>query len=156
MLLLQAATSPRAASGAGPPTVWGGLGGPHRTFSPSVSCTAMGSAPRLALPLAWAICRYMDVCRRQQHSGGRYAAAEEGPRKSPLLESCCTTATNPPPHPRTQTSLEKRLSSHDVELPQLLHGRRCVTVLDRMVEKTTTGLHPVVVSIKDFTVGYIY
>ena len=35
--------------------------GPHRTFSPSVSCTALGSAARLALPLAWAICRYMDV-----------------------------------------------------------------------------------------------
>lgn len=25
--------------------------GPHRTFSPSVSCTALGSAARLALPL---------------------------------------------------------------------------------------------------------
>lgn len=35
--------------------------GPHRTLSPSVSCTALGSAARLALPLAWAICRYMDV-----------------------------------------------------------------------------------------------
>ncbi|MEQ2177163.1 hypothetical protein GOODEAATRI_000985 [Goodea atripinnis] len=34
--------------------------GPHRTFSPNVSCTALGSAARLALPLAWAICRYMD------------------------------------------------------------------------------------------------
>lgn len=35
--------------------------GPHRTFSPRVSCTALASAARLALPLAWAICRYMDV-----------------------------------------------------------------------------------------------
>lgn len=32
----------------------------------------------------------------------------------------------------------------------------CVTVLDRRVEKATIGLHPVVVSIKDFTVRYIY
>lgn len=29
--------------------------GPHRTLSPSVSCTALGSAARLALPLASAI-----------------------------------------------------------------------------------------------------
>lgn len=54
----------------------------------------------------------------------------------------------------------KRLSSRDAEclrkiLPQLLRGI-CVTVLDRMVEKATPALHPVVVSIKDFTVGYIY
>lgn len=58
------------------------------------------------------------------------------------------------------TSPAKLLSSYDAEclwkiLPQLLRGI-CVTVLDRMVEKATTGLHPVVVSIKDFTVGYIY
>lgn len=56
MLLLQATTSPgqhrRAVALAACP---------HRTFSPSVSCTALGSAPRFALPLAWAICRYMDV-----------------------------------------------------------------------------------------------
>lgn len=35
--------------------------GQHCTFSPSVSCTALGSAARLARPLAWAIWRYMDV-----------------------------------------------------------------------------------------------
>lgn len=74
------------------------------------------------------------------------------------LESCCTAPTTLDlPNNRNQPP-EDHLSSYDVERLRkilLLRGI-CVTVLDRMVEKATTGLHPVVVSIKDFTVRYVY
>lgn len=77
------------------------------------------------------------------------------------MESCCTTPTTldlPSNYPPIHHPPADRLSSYDVgRLRKILLLRGiCVTVLDRMVEKATTGLHPVVVSIKDFTVRYVY